>query len=254
VVFASPSTFSELSASEPRPASLRERCLLHGHANDSNTEIHRDLDTDSFEIRALRDIAQGEELTQTYKSIAWRASGRAYLWGVVWGGDRITGFARCEQAEAARRRGLRRADGAGEIQIEWVPDSSLRLQGQDGGKQLRYKVTGREKGKVRIDEGVLGFRYDNEARRYHVACPEGGAAPTPSEPSVDAGPSDPGADSKIDAVRCTQDSDCPVLSCGPCDAGAMVTRARMKIRCRRNPCPKASALCRSGVCVVHVGP
>ena len=35
-------------------------------------KIHRDFDADSFEIRALRDIAQDEELTQTYKSIAWR--------------------------------------------------------------------------------------------------------------------------------------------------------------------------------------
>jgi len=44
----------------------------YNHSENSNTESHRDLTNDTFEIRALRDIAQDEELTQTYKSVAWR--------------------------------------------------------------------------------------------------------------------------------------------------------------------------------------
>ena len=44
----------------------------YNHADDSNTEIHRDFEADTFEIRALRDIAPDEELTHTYKSVAWR--------------------------------------------------------------------------------------------------------------------------------------------------------------------------------------
>lgn len=42
-------------------------------ADDANTEIHRDFANDTFEIRALRDITQDEELTQNYKSKSWRA-------------------------------------------------------------------------------------------------------------------------------------------------------------------------------------
>lgn len=41
-------------------------------ATDPNTEMDRDFDNDVFVIRALRDIAEGEELTHTYKSLAWR--------------------------------------------------------------------------------------------------------------------------------------------------------------------------------------
>ena len=44
----------------------------YNHASDSNTEIHRDFQNDTFEIRALRDIDIDEELTQTYTSVSWR--------------------------------------------------------------------------------------------------------------------------------------------------------------------------------------
>ena len=37
-----------------------------------NTEMFRDFEDDTFEIRALRDISQGEELRHVYKSLAWR--------------------------------------------------------------------------------------------------------------------------------------------------------------------------------------
>lgn len=37
-----------------------------------NTKMNRHFDTDTFEILALRDIAEGEELTHTYMSLAWR--------------------------------------------------------------------------------------------------------------------------------------------------------------------------------------
>lgn len=38
-----------------------------------NTYIKRNFDSDSFEIYALRDIQKDEELTHTYKSLAWRS-------------------------------------------------------------------------------------------------------------------------------------------------------------------------------------
>jgi hypothetical protein len=37
-----------------------------------NTKMNRDFDHDTFEIYATRDIAEGEELTHTYLSLAWR--------------------------------------------------------------------------------------------------------------------------------------------------------------------------------------
>ncbi|MCA9571705.1 MAG: SET domain-containing protein-lysine N-methyltransferase [Myxococcales bacterium] len=41
-------------------------------STEPNTEMDRDFAHDTFVIRALRDIAEGEELTHTYKSLAWR--------------------------------------------------------------------------------------------------------------------------------------------------------------------------------------
>ena len=38
----------------------------------SNTHMTRFFDEDRFEIHATRDIAEGEPLTHTYKSLAWR--------------------------------------------------------------------------------------------------------------------------------------------------------------------------------------
>ena len=35
--------------------------------------MFRDFENDTFVIRALRDIARGEELTHTYKSLHWRS-------------------------------------------------------------------------------------------------------------------------------------------------------------------------------------
>lgn len=37
-----------------------------------NTRMDRDFEGDTFTIWALRDIAEGEELTHTYMSLAWR--------------------------------------------------------------------------------------------------------------------------------------------------------------------------------------
>ena len=37
-----------------------------------NTKMLRDFENNSFKIIALRDIAQNEELTHTYKSLSWR--------------------------------------------------------------------------------------------------------------------------------------------------------------------------------------
>jgi len=42
-------------------------------STDPNTEMFRDFENDTFVIRALRDIARGEELTHTYKSLHWRS-------------------------------------------------------------------------------------------------------------------------------------------------------------------------------------
>jgi hypothetical protein len=42
------------------------------HPTDPNTEMIRYFDEDRFEIYALRDIAAGEELTHTYRSLKWR--------------------------------------------------------------------------------------------------------------------------------------------------------------------------------------
>ncbi len=41
-------------------------------STDPNTEMFRDFDNDTFVIKALRDVAPGEELTHTYKSLKWR--------------------------------------------------------------------------------------------------------------------------------------------------------------------------------------
>jgi hypothetical protein len=45
---------------------------FYNHSEDPNTHMTRDFASDTFEIRATRDIAKGEELTHTYKSAAWR--------------------------------------------------------------------------------------------------------------------------------------------------------------------------------------
>jgi hypothetical protein len=42
-------------------------------SSDPNTEMHRDFENDTFEIRALRDIANGEQLQHIYKSLTWRS-------------------------------------------------------------------------------------------------------------------------------------------------------------------------------------
>lgn len=41
-------------------------------STEPNTHMERDFAGDTFVITALRDIAPGEELTHTYKSLAWR--------------------------------------------------------------------------------------------------------------------------------------------------------------------------------------
>ncbi len=41
-------------------------------ASSPNTKMHRNFDDDSFTIVATRDIAAGEELLHTYKSLPWR--------------------------------------------------------------------------------------------------------------------------------------------------------------------------------------
>ena len=38
-----------------------------------NTEMIRDFENDTFEIRALRAIPEGEELRHVYKSLTWRS-------------------------------------------------------------------------------------------------------------------------------------------------------------------------------------
>lgn len=45
---------------------------FYNSSTDPNTEMHRDFANDTFEVLALRDIAAGEELTHTYKSLQWR--------------------------------------------------------------------------------------------------------------------------------------------------------------------------------------
>ena len=45
---------------------------FYNTSNDPNTEMERDFEGDTFVVRALRDIAEGDELTHTYKSLQWR--------------------------------------------------------------------------------------------------------------------------------------------------------------------------------------
>jgi len=40
--------------------------------DNPNTKMTRDFENDRFEIHALRDITEGEELTHVYKSLQWR--------------------------------------------------------------------------------------------------------------------------------------------------------------------------------------
>ena len=48
-------------------------CSTYYNCSDEpNTKMTRDFDNDRFEIHALRDIAEGEELTHVYKSLQWR--------------------------------------------------------------------------------------------------------------------------------------------------------------------------------------
>ncbi len=46
---------------------------FYNHSQLPNTEMLRDLENDTFEIRALRDIREGEELRHVYKSLSWRS-------------------------------------------------------------------------------------------------------------------------------------------------------------------------------------
>jgi len=46
---------------------------FYNNSDDPNTEMHRNFAEDTFEIVALRDIAEGEECVHTYKSLPWRA-------------------------------------------------------------------------------------------------------------------------------------------------------------------------------------
>jgi SET domain-containing protein len=46
---------------------------FYNNSDDPNTKMHRNFAEDTFEIVALRDIAEGEECVHTYKSLPWRA-------------------------------------------------------------------------------------------------------------------------------------------------------------------------------------
>lgn len=53
-------------------------------------------------------------------------------------------------------------------------------------------------------------------------------------------------------IACKVDADCPVLACGPCTPGTVITRERMNgPDCARNPCKNAASSCTDQVCVVH---
>jgi SET domain-containing protein len=48
-------------------------CATFYNTSESpNTKMTRFFDEDRYEIHALRDIAEGEELTHVYMSLAWR--------------------------------------------------------------------------------------------------------------------------------------------------------------------------------------
>ena len=101
-------------------------------------------------------------------------SGEVYLRAASWGleaGDSAR-VEQCPEAEEARRNTLRRGEGAGPVQIEWVSDPELQSEGQGGITQIRYRVSGEEGGDNRVVEGVLSLRYDSDNRRYFVSCPE----------------------------------------------------------------------------------
>jgi predicted small lipoprotein YifL len=66
----------------------------------------------------------------------------------------------------------------------------------------------------------------------------GADAPRASRPAALAGP-----------VTCHADADCPHLSCGPCEEGAVLTRELARRRCAAHPCPGVTARCDGGRCV-----
>lgn len=45
---------------------------FYNTSSNPNTVMNRNFDSDTFEIYALRDIKQDEELTHVYKSLKWR--------------------------------------------------------------------------------------------------------------------------------------------------------------------------------------
>ena len=45
---------------------------FYNTSRDPNTKMNRDFENNTFEIYALRDIEENEELTHTYRSLGWR--------------------------------------------------------------------------------------------------------------------------------------------------------------------------------------
>jgi hypothetical protein len=54
-------------------------------------------------------------------------------------------------------------------------------------------------------------------------------------------------------LACRSDADCPVLACGPCEPGTVITKDMLDgSECYRNPCTHTAAYCNADhLCAVH---
>ncbi len=77
-----------------------------------------------------------------------------------------------------------------------------------------------------------------------AAC-GGNHTPTPTSTP------DPERSGAAAPYTCTQDSDCPHPSCGPCQRGEVVDHSHDDMGCVVNPCPNVSVACEQQVCVVR---
>jgi hypothetical protein len=66
-------------------------------------------------------------------------------------------------------------------------------------------------------------------------------------------PSVPRAEAAGAGISCKTDADCPVLACGPCTPGTVITKDMTQgPSCAVNPCLNAAATCNpQHVCVIH---
>jgi len=88
-----------------------------------------------------------------------------------------------------------------------------------------------------------------------AACPAKNDPPKP--PTQPTPPAQTGSGSATpkpvpaDAVSCKTDDDQDSHACGPCNAGDVLTKQDVSIKCLRNPCPQTTVSCKNQVCTVN---